>query len=137
MAITGLGANDFVDFLLSYFVDLGLIMLFRVNIDPTLSDILEIIRLTYVEELISVCLLNVPSMYQADAMLLSNGFSSPDRQTLLRLTYARHALCDQFAIVACAFRDQIRLSQAFLQKSNACVAGDTHGRSAGRHTPTG
>ena len=43
MGITGMGANDFVDFLLSYFVDLGLIMFFRVNIDPTLGDILEAI----------------------------------------------------------------------------------------------
>lgn len=41
MGITGMGANDFMDFLLSYFVDLGLIMLFRVNIDPALGDILE------------------------------------------------------------------------------------------------
>ena len=43
MGITGMGANDFVDFLLSYFVDLGLIMLFRVNVDPALGDILEAI----------------------------------------------------------------------------------------------
>lgn len=43
MGITGMGANDFMDFLLSYFVDLGLIMLFRVNIDPALGDILEAI----------------------------------------------------------------------------------------------
>lgn len=41
MGITGMGANDFMDFLLSYFVDLGLIMLFRVNVDPALGDILE------------------------------------------------------------------------------------------------
>lgn len=44
MAITGMGANDFMDFLLSYFVDLGLIILFRVNIDPALGDIVEAIR---------------------------------------------------------------------------------------------
>lgn len=43
MGITVMGANDFMDFLLSYFVDLGLIMLFRVNIDPALGDILEAI----------------------------------------------------------------------------------------------
>jgi len=43
MGITGMGANDFMDFLLSYFVDLGLIILFRVNIDPALGDILEAI----------------------------------------------------------------------------------------------
>lgn len=46
MGITGMGANDFMDFLLSYFVDLGLIMLFRVNIDPALGDILEAIGQT-------------------------------------------------------------------------------------------
>jgi len=44
MAITGMGANDFMDFLLSYFVDLGLIILFRVNIDPALGDIVEAIQ---------------------------------------------------------------------------------------------
>lgn len=43
MGITGLGSNDFMDFLLSYFVDLGLIMLFRVNVDPALGDFLEAI----------------------------------------------------------------------------------------------
>ncbi|CAN0182855.1 unnamed protein product, partial [Discosporangium mesarthrocarpum] len=43
MGITGLGANNFVDFLLSNFVDLGLIMLFRVYIDPALGDILSAI----------------------------------------------------------------------------------------------
>lgn len=43
IGITGMGANDFMDFLLSYFVDLGLIMLFRVNIDPALGDILDAI----------------------------------------------------------------------------------------------
>ncbi|CAM9709889.1 unnamed protein product [Ectocarpus sp. 12 AP-2014] len=47
MGITGMGANDFMDFLLSYFVDLGLIMLFRVNIDPALGDILEAIGEMY------------------------------------------------------------------------------------------
>lgn len=41
IGITVMGANDFMDFLLSYFVNLGLIMLFRVNIDPALGDILE------------------------------------------------------------------------------------------------
>lgn len=43
MAITGMGANDFMDFLLSYFVDLGLTMLFRVYIDPALGDIVDTI----------------------------------------------------------------------------------------------
>ncbi|CAM9243358.1 unnamed protein product, partial [Choristocarpus tenellus] len=47
MGVTGLGANDFVDFLLSNFVDLGLIMLFRVYIDPAMGDILRSIGLMY------------------------------------------------------------------------------------------
>ncbi len=38
--ITTLAATDFLDFLLGYFLDLALIMLFRVYVDPYMSDII-------------------------------------------------------------------------------------------------
>ncbi|CAM9095227.1 unnamed protein product [Chrysoparadoxa australica] len=45
--ITTLGASDFLDFLLGYFLDLVLLMLFRVYIDPTLGDFLDWVADTY------------------------------------------------------------------------------------------
>ncbi len=39
--ITTLAASDFLDFLLGYFLDLAILMLFRVYIDPFMSDIIE------------------------------------------------------------------------------------------------
>ncbi len=39
--ITTLAASDFLDFLLGYFLDLAILMLFRVYLDPFMSDIIE------------------------------------------------------------------------------------------------
>ncbi len=39
--ITTLAATDFLDFLLGYFLDLAILMLFRVYFDPCMSDIIE------------------------------------------------------------------------------------------------
>ncbi len=39
--ITTLAASDFLDFLLGYFLDLAILMLFRAYVDPCMNDIIE------------------------------------------------------------------------------------------------